>query len=313
MPLNTDQFWSLKKNYYSEVTNAASSYNTYEKFINGVRTDTVIDSFEFESPFHYVPSYGSSINVEFSNNILNFGDGYVDTNPKLMNNCIITANLDFEHRTNAESKNIANYIRATGAHGYFPYQITARSELGSANSHQSIYSIPPYFVHEFRCEGLTFSREYEDDNSVSMILINNNFSEFSIHSLIDIPSLPASARADIAAARKAENFTEKPTQAIGGKISQRSSSFGAATSRIHYGKDGINDEANMYDLRFEGIDNSKLLKLIAFILDKAGSKKFKFTLPKPFLETKTFICQGFNHTYVFKDVHDLTCALIEVH
>jgi phage-related protein len=313
MPLNTNQFWSLKKNYYSEVTNAASSYNTYEKFINGVRTDTTIDSFEFESPFHYVPSYGSSINVEFSNNIMNLGDGYVYTSPKLMNNCIIAASLDFEHRTDAEAKNIANYIRATGSHGSFPYQTTKRNGLDSADSYKSIYSIPPYFAHEFRCESLAFAREREDDNSVSMTLVNNNFSEFSIHNLIDIPSLPTSARADIAAARKAEAFTQKPTQAVGGKISMRNSAFGSAQSRTHHGRDGINDEANMYDLSFEGIDNSKLLKLIAFILDKAGSKKFKFTLPPPFSETKTFICQGFNHTYVFKDVHNLSCALIEVH
>ena len=89
-------------------------------------------------------------------------------------------------------------------------------------------------------------------------------------------------------------------------------SFGSDKSRIHYGKDGINDIKYTYDLSFNGINELKLLKLIAFFVNKGGSRKFNFTSPKPFSETKSYICQGFSHRFVFKGTHDFSCKIIEV-
>ena len=115
-----------------------------------------------------------------------------------------------------------------------------------------------------------------------MGLVNNNFSEFTINKVIDIPSLPESVREKIYEGKQADSLDEEPSFATRGTVAMKNVSFGSSKSRIHYGKDGINDIKYTYDLSFNGINELKLLKLIAFFVNKGGSRKFNFTSPKPF-------------------------------
>ena len=90
MNLNAGQFWNLERGYYDGSKNESmGGYAAYGDFLSGARGGSVIPPFEFESPFNYIPSYGSSVSFQFSNNIIPFGDGYSQVSPALMNNCII--------------------------------------------------------------------------------------------------------------------------------------------------------------------------------------------------------------------------------
>ena len=315
--LNTGQFWSLERDYYDETANVAP-YETYEKFVSGVRNDSNIDDFSYTNPFSFTPSYGSSVQLEFTNIIHEYGDGYVQTSPLSINNVVFKMNLGFRERSDSEAIQIINYMRDIGSYGYFPYQTVSRDSLTSSDSYKSIYSIPPYFVQEFRCENIAHDLKYTDNNSVAVNLINNSISEFSIDSILNIPSMPTESKSIISNSIQSDILDVKPSFSVPVDIGRRDVRFMGTKSRLGIGKDGINDIIHSLQLSFENIDNEKLLKIISFIIAKRGTQKFRFNLPNPYptpgapLDEKQFICRGFEHTYLFKNTHALKCSIIQV-
>tara|TARA_R110000824_G_scaffold263400_2_gene452133 strand:+ start:5336 stop:6283 length:948 start_codon:yes stop_codon:yes gene_type:complete len=314
MDLNTEQFWDLNRDYYISIP--GNAWDTYEKFINGIRTSPIVDGFAFKSPFNYVPSYGSTMTVSMVNDTIRFGDGYQSISPGMMNKYSIVAVLPFTDRGDEETESIVNYIKENGSHRYFPYQQTTWESLPmdsiAGEGYKSLYSIPPYFVHEFRCLDLSITKGHSGRNSISLVLENTIFSDFTIRNLINLPSLPAATRAIINTAANSDVLDEKPSLAVPSTVTMSTSAFGGVSARTHHEKNGINNIKHSYELTFENINDTKLLKLISFILNKGGSGKFKFTSPEPFSETKNYVCQGFRHIYVFKGIHSFEISIIEV-
>ena len=156
------QFWDLKQSFYSESINEDSSYDTYEKFVSGIRNDATIDDFAYTNPFSFIPSYGSTVSFDFSNNYAEFGDGYVIPSATLLNNTSISMELKFDDRSDKEAMEIINYIKNTGTYSDFPYQTFPRDTLSDSDSYKSIYSLPPYFIQEFKCDSINHELKYND-------------------------------------------------------------------------------------------------------------------------------------------------------
>ena len=313
MSLNSGNFWNLEKPYYSEDLNAgAGKYNTYEDFSSGIRSDSVLNEFEFSKPFDFIPSYGSSVEVSMKRGVVEFGDGYLSMNPMSMNNYDVRFDLHFNSRTDKEASEIINYIKSTGSHGVFAFQTKKRSELSDEDSYRSIYSMPPYFLQEFTCKAINTKHTYENNNSIRLTFINNNVSDFSAHNMFELPSMPENKRVIISGARAATEFDEKPSYATEQEIAMRASQFITSKSRPAFGDDGINDSVYLLNLTFENINDDKLLKIITFIIDKGGTKPFDYEMTFPHSGKRKFVCGEFRHNYKFKGVHDLNCTFMEV-
>lgn len=317
MTFNSGYYWNLSKSYYSEATNAgAGKYNTYSDFVSGVRSDSTLKDFEYTNPFNFSPTYGSSVAISFVNSLSELGDGYTKIHPSLTNNISFEMSLNFSDRSDSQTSEIYSYIKDVGSHGYFPYQIEPKSSLSGPNAYKSLYSIPPYFVQEFRCSSISNSTRYMDNNETQLGFINNNISQLTAHNILDLPSLPAELRAIISEETNSTNFNIKPSYTISNDTALRDSSFGSEKSREIFGKDGINYAPRLFELSFDGINDEKLLRILAFMISKRGMDRFDYEMPVPYrdssLPKQKFICKEINHTYVFKGVHDVRCRLFEV-
>jgi phage-related protein len=313
MIFDSGNFWDLSKSYYSEDLNAGGGkYNTYEDFASGIRNDSDLNQFEFSQPFNYIPSYGSSVKIEMARGVVEYGDGYLSINPLLMNNYSIAMDLVFNSRTDDEASEIINYIKGTGAHGVFAFQVNKREDLNNEEAYRSIYSMPPYFVQEFSCKTIDTRQAYPDNNSITALFLNNNVSDFTAHNILEIPSMPEEYRAIISGARASAEFDEKPSYAAQKEVAMRSLTFANAQSRPFYSDDGINDSVYMLDLTFENIDDKKLLKILSFIIERGGTKSFDYELTSPHSGKRRFVCGAVEHLYKFKGVHDVRCKFMEV-
>lgn len=80
---------------------------------------------------------------------------------------------------------------------------------------------------------------------------------------------------------------------------------------VAYEQDGINKNILDLSLSFTNRSDKETFAILKFLDDKCGFKLFEFTLPQPYNKQLTFYCPQWNHTYKFKDNHDITVKFLE--
>ena len=110
--------------YYAELTQAgaAGSYNSTVASQSPTGSST-----KWTRSFPSTPSYGSSVSFEAFNDRIDFGDGYYNLIPKAHNSLHTKYNLNFQSRTDKETKAILHFLD----HRYeTPYSGTERTDDG---------------------------------------------------------------------------------------------------------------------------------------------------------------------------------------
>lgn len=75
--------------------------------------------------------------------------------------------------------------------------------------------------------------------------------------------------------------------------------------------EGINESLLKFELNFEGRDDKEAKAILHFLETHHGSKSFSMTLPAPYNSRRRFLCPEWDHTYVFKNTHDVRCQVEE--
>ena len=310
---NSGQFHSLEKDYYSESTNAGvGSYNTYEDFISGSKVDSTLKNFEYENAFSFTPSYGSSVQIDFVNEIMEYGNGYVTHTPLGLNRFLFSMSLDFNNRSDSEAEEIINYIVGKKGGNKFMFQPTPRAGLSSSDAYKSLYSLKPYFLQEFICENIPTEIIYTGNNSIKLDFLNDEMSALNIKSILCIESMSSAEKSIIEEYRQKYVLDLNPSVSISREIAIRNQVFQSAQSKSFYTSDGENTRKENLRLTFEKIDDTKLLKILSFFIFKQGIESFTFTLKSPEERTAEFMCNSIDHTYLYKGTHNVSVTIYEV-
>lgn len=80
---------------------------------------------------------------------------------------------------------------------------------------------------------------------------------------------------------------------------------------VAYEQDGINKNILDLSLSFTNRSDKEAFAILKFLDDKCGFKLFEFVLPQPYNKQLTFYCPEWNHTYKFKDNHDINVKFLE--
>jgi len=306
-------FWNLTKEYYSEDDNStAGYYNNYSEFISGSKIDSTLKNYEYKNPFTFTPSYGSSVNIFFVNDTIEYSDGYSYLSPKLTNNISIDFNLNFNNRSNEESGEIIDYINLRSGFKDFPYQIKNQAQYSASENYKSLYSIKPYFVQEFQCDKIDVTNNYEGNTSISAVFSNKSYSMFTARNIIEIESMDANEKQAIEDYRNKNVLDIMPAYSVKRQMSLDTNKYSSTSSKQFNSVAGINVQKNQIDLIYKKIDDRKLIKLLSFFINKQGRESFKFTIKEPTEKTSNYICEGISHSYLFKGRHDLSVSIVEV-
>jgi len=80
---------------------------------------------------------------------------------------------------------------------------------------------------------------------------------------------------------------------------------------IAYEQDGINKNILDLSLSFTNRSDKEAFAILKFLDDRCGFKLFEFILPEPYNKQLTFYCPEWNHSYKFKDNHDINVKFLE--
>jgi phage-related protein len=306
------KFNNLLKDYYSESANAGEGkYNTFESFATNSKTDSTLLDFEYENPFSFIPSYGSEVMINFLNNKINYGDGYSVQRSSMLNRIFVNLSLKFDNRSDAESKEIIDFINSTKGYKKFIFQPIKRSGLSSADAYKSLYSLSPYFVQEFTSQGPEIQSNYSDSNNIALNFANQNFTLFDLKSIIKVESMPSYRKAIIDEYAVKPHLDLLPSYAVDKSINLRNNIADFRDAKIQIAEDGVNENEISLNLSYNNIDDEKLLKLLSFIINKQGMQTFTFDVKGPVKERREFLCTSIRHKFVFKGVHDVSISISE--
>ena len=322
--------------YYSESTHTSSHSNS--------PTGT---SSEWTREFQSVPGYNSSVTFEGVNNRIDFGDGYFSLTPQSSNNIKAVYNLNFNSRTDRETKAISNLLES---HSFEP--------LSGAVSGFTGFVFKPFYPYDQKsehfCDSFSTNHQFNDVNSITTEFINDqNSSTDWLHRFI-----PSGNTMGIWEAGKSysqydtvyhsggilgnlsgcdgyyfftgENSTvatvlNGPTgnaslwtnQTFFFKPSAISNTFNEirfATNDfknrfVQRFNDGINTNNLKLGLILEGRSNKEAVAISQFLLNKQAYQSFKFTPPAPHNKELNFVCEGWRHTYIFDENHRFELGL----
>jgi phage-related protein len=80
---------------------------------------------------------------------------------------------------------------------------------------------------------------------------------------------------------------------------------------VAYEQDGINKNILDLSLSFTNRSDKEAFAILKFLDDRCGFKLFEFILPEPYNKQMTFYCPEWNHSYKFKDNHDINVKFLE--
>jgi len=80
---------------------------------------------------------------------------------------------------------------------------------------------------------------------------------------------------------------------------------------VAYEQDGINKNILDLSLKFNGRSDKEAIAILKFLDAHCGFKLFEFILPEPYNKNINVYCPEWNHTYKFKDNHDISVKFLE--
>jgi len=295
-------FWGIERGYLASPA-------SHEQFKKDVLTGTTINSFEYEDPFNFIPSYGATTSLNFNNNFIQFGDGYSSLSSQGLNNVSMQMNLPFYEREASEIEQIIEHVeKHIGSP--FPFQTVKYDDLEPNEKYKALYSVPPYFQQEFQCEGIERNYSRGEYQNVDLVFGNKNISLFSKDYIFAIPSMPTNFYDKIKAEIKKDTFEHIPDQSLNETSLFRVKKFGSTKSRPFAGKERINDKTLTYDLLFDPIDLEKMTLILAFMMSKAGTW-FYFSPDGKESSRKKFICNEISQSYTYNNVFSVRCRIAE--
>lgn len=108
-----------------------------------------------------------------------------------------------------------------------------------------------------------------------------------------------------------KNFYFKPDLDLSTPIKPRFLKNEYELTSVAYEQDGINKNILDLSLTFNGRSDKEAIAILKFLDAHCGFKLFEFTLPEPYNKNINVYCPEWNHTYKFKDNHDISVKFLE--
>jgi phage-related protein len=103
----------------------------------------------------------------------------------------------------------------------------------------------------------------------------------------------------------ARHFFWKPSigLTISSNIKNYKINVGNSYTQIYKG--GLNDNLLEFDLEFNNRDDKEAYAILHFLESNYGNRPFQYTLPAPYNEERTFICEEWEHVYNYRNNHSV--------
>jgi alpha-tubulin suppressor-like RCC1 family protein/phage-related protein len=298
-----------------------------------------------QSSFDFSPSYGTTVSFSTELSSHTTVDNYVYMMPKGVNHLQMRMQMRFENRKEEESRKILSFFEGMRGTGYFTYTDPAQiykplnlfcEKISDSFEAKDIHNITVDLSTDQAASMLNWTNQFiTGENLRGYFQTGVEYKKFDIirytgsaeagfntgeklydsfyYSTIDHispDSLPVNDIGYIAAYSK--DLFINPTYAV--ELPKETSvvktempySF---TKRTDFGLHA--NALKEFRIDFKGVSDREARYLLHFLINKQGYRKFTYSIPKIYNQSKVFFAPQWSHTFVYKDVNDISITLVE--
>ena len=295
-----------------------------------------------QTTFDFKPSYGTTVNFK-SDYVENTTiDNYLYIMPRGINHLQMSIDMPFENRTETEATKIASFFENLRGTGYFtftdPAQIykpiqlfcekintnfvvndiySLQVELFSDQSASLLNWASPFITGEnlkgYWATGVDYKKydviRFTGDSNYTIntgnyydsfyYCTNDHFSNEDLSPV----QLQLDWSQDLFLQPTYQTQVNKETSILKSSMPysfKKRSDFGLHANTIKSLK-----------LDYKGVTDREARYLLHFLCSRHGYMKFQYSIPKIYNKNKYFFCPEWSHTFVYKNVNDISLTLIE--
>jgi phage-related protein len=283
----------------------------------------------------FAPSYGMS--VSFSAELASYTttDNYMHVMPKGLNHLQMEMNMPFENRKQEDARKIAGYFESLNGTGYFQYTDAAQiykpinmfcSNIDNSFNENDLHTVNVSLSSDQSSSLLNWSAPFITGSS-----LKGNYSTGVAYSKYDVVrntgvnannmydsfyyvtgDISTGQNTGISDSRFSKEFFFQPTYPT-----QTTKETSVVKTEMPYSFTKRTDfglHANVLKslkLDFKGVSDAEARCILHFLIGKQGFRKFQYKFPKIYNQNKFFYAPEWSHTFVYKNVNDISVSMVE--
>lgn len=295
------------------------------------------------SSLPFSPSYG--IQVSFSTELANYTtvDNYLYNIPKGVNHLQMQISMPFENRKQEDARKIVGFFESLHGTGYFQYTDPAQiykpvnlflNSVDNSYETNDLFNITANLSTDQASTLLNWNNLFITGSN-----IKGNWATSTAYAKYDVVRYTGNATfpsntgnlydsfyyckeahtsqssitpASVDTIKWSKEFFFQPTYAV--QLSKETSVIKTElpysfTKRTNFGLHS--NTLKSFKLDFKGISDAEARCILHFLIGRQGYKKFQYKIPNIYNQFKVFFAPEWTHTFVYKNVNDISVTLIE--
>jgi phage-related protein len=296
-----------------------------------------------QTTFDFKPSYGTSVTFMADMNSYTTVDNYLYTMPKGVNHLQMTVQMPFENRKELEATKIVSFFENLRGTGYFTF-------TDPASIYKPVNLFCGTIQNNFTVNDLyTIQVELSTDQIAPLLNWNGMFvtgsgikgswatstpySKYDVVRHTGNSSYPQNTSnlydcfyyctgdhtsessidgSEIASGKWTQEFFYQPTYSS--TVNKETSVLKTDLPYSFAKRSDFGLHANFlkeFVIEFKGISDLETRSILHFLTSRQGYRKFQYKIPNIYDKNKYFFAPEWKHTFVYKNVNDISITLIE--
>lgn len=281
----------------------------------------------------FTPSYG--MQVSFSSELAEYGtvDNYIYTMPKGVNHLQMQISMPFENRKQEQARQIVGFFESLHGTGAFLYTDPAQiykpfsgfvNTIDNTYNENDLYNINVGVGTDQSSTLLNWNNLFITGSN-----IKGDWAQSTAYSKYDVVRHTGGNGSNlydsfyyctgdhagtnvIGNGKWTREFDFQPTYST--QVSKETSVIKTElpysfTKRTNFGLHA--NTLKNFKLDFKGISDAEARCILHFLIGRQGYRKFQYKFPKIYNQNKYFYAPQWQHTFVYKNVNDISITLIE--
>jgi phage-related protein len=295
------------------------------------------------SSFTFVPSYGTQ--VSFSCEIADYTtvDNYLYTMPKAVNHLQMAISMPFESRRQEEARRIASFFESLHGTGYFQYTDPAQiykpvnlflNSLDNSYVENDLYALNATLSTDQISTVLNWNQPLITGSNIKgNWATSTSYQKYDIVRYTGDATFPSNTGnlydsfyyckeshtsqssitpASVDTIKWSKDFFFQPTYST--PLSKETAVIKTElpysfTKRTNFGLHA--NALKSFRLDFKGVSDAEARCILHFLIGRQGYKRFQYKIPTIYNQFKVFFAPQWTHTFVYKNVNDISVTLVE--
>jgi phage-related protein len=295
------------------------------------------------SSLTFAPSYGTQ--VSFSSEIAEYTtiDNYLYTMPKAVNHLQMTISMPFENRKQEDARKIAGFFESLHGTGYFLYTDPAQiykpinlflNSLDNSYNENDLHTINATLSTDQISTILNWSQPLITGSTIKGDwTTSTSYQKYDVVRYTGNATFPSNTGnlydsfyyckeshtsqssvtpASVDTIKWSKDFFFQPTYST--PLSKETAVIKTElpysfTKRTNFGLHA--NALKSFRLDFKGVSDAEARCILHFLIGRQGYRRFQYKIPTIYNQFKIFYAPQWTHTFVYKNVNDISVTLIE--